>query len=74
LPGRRGDERCALDALIRAAAAAGFWKLVSRIFVENEASIALCRALGFRMVGTYYKHGQLDGKWRDVAIVERLLP
>jgi phosphinothricin acetyltransferase len=71
---RRGAGRCALDALIRAAAAAGFWKLVSRIFVENEASIALCRALGFRVVGIYYKHGQLDGTRRDVAIVERLLP
>ena len=71
---RRGAGRLALEALIQASAQAGFWKLVSRIFVENHASIALCRALGFRMVGAYEKHGQLDGAWRDVAIVERLLP
>ena len=30
-------------------------------------------ALGFREVGTYIKHGQLDGVWRDVVIVEKLL-
>ena len=70
----RGAGRLALEALIRASAQAGFWKLVSRIFVENAASIGLCRAAGFRVVGTYEKHGQLDGVWRDVAIVERLLP
>jgi L-amino acid N-acyltransferase YncA len=70
----RGLGRLSLDALIRAAAEAGFWKLVSRIFVENQASIGLCRALGFRVVGIYEKHGRLDGVWRDVAIVERLLP
>jgi len=71
---QRGAGRLALDALIRASAEAGFWKLVSRIFVENQASIGLCRKLGFRVVGIYQKHGQLDGVWRDVAIVERLLP
>jgi phosphinothricin acetyltransferase len=71
---RRGAGRLALGALIHASAQAGFWKLVSRIFVENHASIELCRALGFRVVGIYEKHGQLDGVWRDVVIVERLLP
>jgi L-amino acid N-acyltransferase YncA len=40
----------------------GHWKLVSRVFPENEASLALCRALGFREVGTYRRHGQLDGE------------
>jgi len=24
-------------------------------------------------VGTYEKHGKLDGQWRDVLIVERLI-
>jgi L-amino acid N-acyltransferase YncA len=24
-------------------------------------------------VGTYRRHGKLDGAWRDVVIVERLL-
>jgi L-amino acid N-acyltransferase YncA len=29
--------------------------------------------LGFREVGTYQRHGKLDGTWRDCVIVERLL-
>jgi phosphinothricin acetyltransferase len=29
--------------------------------------------VGFREVGTYLKHAQLDGVWKDVVIVERLL-
>lgn len=63
-----------LQALVDAARERGFWKLVSRIFPENAASRALCRRCGFREVGTYEKHGRLDGRWRDVVIVERLVP
>jgi L-amino acid N-acyltransferase YncA len=70
---RQGAGRLALTSLIAAAAAAGFWKLVSRIFVENTASRRLVATLGFREVGIYQKHGQLDGVWRDVVIVEKLL-
>ena len=70
---RKGAGRVALLALIDAAAKAGFWKLLSRIFPENVASRALVRELGFREVGIYEKHGQLDGVWRDVVIVERRL-
>ncbi len=68
-----GAGRAALQALIDACEAAGFWKLVSRVFPENAASRALCRGLGFREVGTYRRHGRLDGAWRDTVIVERLL-
>lgn len=69
----QGAGRLALDALIRATEEAGFWKLVSRVFVENQASRKLISSLGFREVGVYYKHAKLDGIWRDVVIVERLL-
>jgi L-amino acid N-acyltransferase YncA len=69
-----GAGRLAMNALIDAAAQAGFWKLLSRIFVENDASRGLCRKTGFREVGVYEKHGRLDGVWRDVVIVERLIP
>jgi L-amino acid N-acyltransferase YncA len=62
-----------MRAFIPACEAAGFWKLVARIFPENAASLALCARHGFRHVGVYEKHGQLDGIWRDVIIVERLL-
>jgi L-amino acid N-acyltransferase YncA len=62
-----------LLALIDAARAAGYWKLLSRVFPENTASLKLLRSCGFREVGRYEKHGQLDGVWKDVVIVERLL-
>lgn len=70
---RIGAGRAAMSALIEAAKAAGYWKLLSRIFVENTASRHLMKTLGFREVGVYHKHAQLDGVWRDVVIVEVLL-
>jgi phosphinothricin acetyltransferase len=68
-----GAGRAALEALCRAYAERGFWKLCSRIFPENVASLALHERVGFRAVGTYLRHGQLDGVWRDCVIVEKLL-
>jgi phosphinothricin acetyltransferase len=68
-----GAGRAVLEALFHECAGRGFWKLVSRIFPENTASRALCRRLGFREVGMYYRHGRLDGQWRDCVIVEKLL-
>lgn len=70
----RGAGRTAMEALICASERAGFWKLVSRVFVENAASRRLLRSVGFREVGVYEKHARLDGAWRDVVIVERLIP
>lgn len=61
-------------ALIAEAERLGLWKLLSRIFPFNEASLALCRKHGFREVGIYEKHARLDGRWLDVVIVERLIP
>jgi len=69
----RGAGRMVMEALFTAARDAGFWKLVSRVFVENTASRALMRTVGFREVGVYERHGKLDGEWRDVVIVEKLL-
>lgn len=63
----------AMNALIGAAEAAGLWKLLSRVFVENKASLALLRSVGFREVGVHEKHGKLDGVWRDVVAVERII-
>lgn len=73
--GRRGQGvgHIAMEALIAAATDRGFWKLVSRIFPENAASRGLLRRVGFREVGVYRRHARLDGRWRDVIIVERLI-
>ena len=57
-----------LAEFIVACERAGFWKLVSRIFVENHGSRRMCVAAGFREVGVYEKHARLDGRWRDVVI------
>lgn len=66
--------RAVMLGLLDVCRQAGYWKLLSRIFVENEASRKLMQSLGFREVGVYEKHAKLDGIWRDVVIVERLLP
>jgi L-amino acid N-acyltransferase YncA len=68
-----GAGRAALEALCRTYAERGFWKIVSRIFPENTASLRLHERCGFRVVGVYQRHGKLDGEWRDCIIVERLL-
>jgi phosphinothricin acetyltransferase len=38
------------------------------------ASRTLLSKVGFREVGIYRRHARLDGAWRDVVIVERLIP
>ena len=62
-----------LDALADAAAAAGAHKLVGKIFTSNAPSIALVESLGWREVGVHRRHGTLDGEWKDVMVVEKLL-
>jgi phosphinothricin acetyltransferase len=69
----RGAGRAALAALIEAATARGMHKLTSRVFPENAASRALLKGLCFEEIGIHRRHGQLDGRWRDCVIVERLL-
>lgn len=66
-----GDEL--MGAFLQVCADAGFWKVLSRVFPENRVSRRLLAAHGFREVGVYEKHARLDGAWRDVVIVERLL-
>lgn len=73
-PARRaGIGSALLDAGATAAPAAGLHKLVAKIFTSNEASIALFGACGWRAVGTHLRHGQLDGEWKDVLVMEILL-
>ncbi len=69
----KGAGHMVMEFLLAEAQQQGFWKLVSRVFPENKASRTLLKKLGFREVGVYQKHAQLDGIWRDVVIVERLL-
>ena len=49
------------------------YKLTSRVFTTNAASLAVHRAAGFEEVGVQRRHGRLDGEWKDCVLVERLL-
>jgi phosphinothricin acetyltransferase len=71
--GKRIGE-AAMAALIEAAEAKRLWKLLSRVFPENRASLALLARVGFNQIGVHEKHGRLDGVWRDVVIVEKIIP
>jgi phosphinothricin acetyltransferase len=68
-----GAGAVALRALLDECARDGFWKLVSRVFTDNAASRRLCARLEFSEVGVHRRHARLDGVWRDVVVVERLL-
>jgi len=70
---RNGVGRALLEGLVAESEAAGRLKLTAKIFASNEPSVALVRACGFREVGVHERHGCLDGEWKDVVVVERLL-
>jgi len=68
-----GVGRELVDALAEAACDRGYWKLIAKVFPANEGSIRLLLACGYREVGLHLRHGQLDGEWRDVLLLERSL-
>lgn len=67
----RGMGRKLLSELCERADAGGLWTLQAGIFPENEASMNLHQACGFRVVGRREKMGKLAGVWRDVMLLER---
>lgn len=69
----RGVGTSLTEALAAAAHRNGFNKLIGKLFTDNMASIRLVERCGFSSVGLHHRHGQLDGEWRDVLVVERLL-
>ena len=60
-----------LARLVRDSEEAGIWTLQGGIFPENAASIRLHERAGFRMVGTRERLGSMNGRWRDVVLMER---
>ena len=70
---RGGTGRALLTALADEAERRGYHKLVGKIFTSNEPSIALVKSCGWREVGVHRRLGRLDGEWKDVLVVERLL-
>ena len=69
----RGLGRRLLDALQQRAKELGYWKLVGKLFTANAASAAMVRRCGWREVGMHHRHSRLEGEWRDVLLVERVL-
>ena len=60
-----------LERLVELSEQAGYWTLTAGVFPENEASLRLHCACGFREVGVRKRLGELHGVWRDVVLLER---
>jgi L-amino acid N-acyltransferase YncA len=70
----RGVGRGLMEALLAGADAAGIWTIQTAVFPENEASLALHKRAGFRVVGRRERIARLDGVWRDTLFLERRSP
>jgi L-amino acid N-acyltransferase YncA len=66
-----GVGRRLLEELVQSSEENGLWTLQAGIFPENEASLAVHRQCGFRVVGRRERIGALRGVWRDVLLLER---
>lgn len=69
----KGAGRVLLARLVELGREHGFHKLVLSAFPFNAGGLALYERLGFRTVGVYKEQGQLDGRWVDTIVMERLL-
>ena len=56
------------------AARLGYRKLIGRVLSDNEDSLRLCKATGWRVVGVHERHARHGSRLRDVTVVEYLLP
>ncbi len=70
---RDGVAAALLAGLAEEAPKAGLHKLLAKIFTSNRASVELFRRSGYREVGVHRRHGRLEGEWKDVLVMERLL-
>lgn len=65
-----------LQALVDSTESGGIWTIQASIFAENEPSLKLHLAHGFRVVGRREKiarmaHGPAAGQWKDTVLIER---
>ncbi|AIS59791.1 GNAT family N-acetyltransferase [Listeria ivanovii] len=67
----KGIGKALMQAIIQTSEENGFWTLQSLIFPENKASIALHHTFGFRTLCIHEKLGEMNGTFRDVALLER---
>jgi phosphinothricin acetyltransferase len=69
----KGVGRGLLEHVIAQARELAYHKMVLAAFPSNIQGMALYERVGFRTVGVYREQGQLDGKWVDVVIMEKIL-
>ena len=69
----KGVGRALIEHLVVLARRLAYHKIVLAAFPENAQGMALYERAGFRTVGIYREQGQLDGKWVDVIVMEKLL-
>jgi phosphinothricin acetyltransferase len=67
----QGVGKALLAALVSASEDLGYSTLQASMFPENENSIKLHQAFGFRIIGRREQIAQLDGVWRDTLLMER---
>jgi phosphinothricin acetyltransferase len=67
----KGVGKILMENLIKDSEAHGIWTLQSGMFPENEATIALHKIFGFRIIGYCEKIGKLRDVWKDSVIMER---
>lgn len=66
-----GVGRQLLAALVSESEQNRIWTLQAVMFPENQASVALHKACGFREVGRRERISKLNGEWRDTVLFER---
>ena len=70
----RGIGRTLMERLVEESERAGYWTLQAAIFPQNEASVALHEACGFRTVGVRQRIGEREGRFHDILLMERRSP
>jgi L-amino acid N-acyltransferase YncA len=68
---RGGIGRMLLEAVIAESERHGIWTLQGGTFAENEASLRLQAACGFRVIGRRERVARLHGVWKDTILTER---
>jgi phosphinothricin acetyltransferase len=69
----RGIGDALLSALEERARLLGYHKMVLAAFPTNAPGMRLYERHGFTKVGIYHEQGQLDGRWIDVILMEKIL-
>jgi L-amino acid N-acyltransferase YncA len=69
----KGVGRRLLEHLVEQARALGYHKMMLSAFPFNASGVALYERMGFTRAGVFHEMGQLDGRWVDTLIMEKLL-